>query len=257
MGNLRTAIFSSNECKLLVSEYKNDFFPTAAGDLWTWYEKGGKLKEAGGKFSFRNFPELFSASGEPLYGKEFDLNRYDAIIFVGQWIRPLQYLGLTDWYKSNPPPSYDQLKRIARNIIENPFIPGSGLNQIPNEPLVKFPSIVSEASRIILVPDPLPGRPPLDNKILRPINYRDQFDVYRSNLKFVKLFYETLQEICIKNGIQYCFQPDSTFDPESLTTHSEFMEFNDECIHVNVNFYFRLLSESISSVVNKLPNKLN
>lgn len=254
MGNLRSAMFSSNKVKSLLENHNNSFFPTAAGDLWAWYNRGGKLKVCADGVAFRNSPELFSASGEPLYGEMFDLNRYDAIVFVGQWIRPLQFLGVTDWFKSNKGLSAELMSTISRNVIDNPFIPGSGLNQIPNEPLTLFPNLAKDPFRIILVPDPLPGVPPENELLLRPKNYRDQYKIYQSNLSFVDVYFRTLESICCERGISYCFQPESTYDNASLTTKRKFLQFEDEFIHVNEEFYLELLSNKLCPMIDKIPS---
>lgn len=242
MGVFRRLLNEEQELKDLLKGYESSFFATAGGETYPWIKAGGYLKlNENGHVSYRASRDLVDEDGNPLYCEPIDLNRFDKVVYLGNWFRPLQYLALSSWFENNNVISDSLLQSLSRNLVLNPPINGSGKDTISNETVFKVAKFFADKNKVFVVPDPYP-REVLDKSIAtRPSNYRTNLARYLNNNAFVETYYKCLEQVCIENDVTYIEQPKETVVEGCRITKHECGLYEDEFIHVNKLYYKEIL----------------
>ena len=121
---------------------QNSFLITAGPVLARWAMKGGRYEIKSTKSS----ETLFRQSINNAYPEEsIDVSNYSTIIFVGQWLVPRQL------FRPKTLLSPGTIDAICTE--DNILNPSTGPL---NEPLIIFPKLAENRSKIILLPDPFP-----------------------------------------------------------------------------------------------------
>lgn len=199
----------------IFSKTENQFYLTGGPKIKDWCLNGkGRYKVDG---------TVVGGNGHDP-SKSHDLAAYDAIIFVGQ------LLGIQN-FVSGPSP-------LSKSLLDNMFpydkfpiyIPWGG-NWLFNEPLALFPKLA-------------PGKCYL---AVDPISNYDLIKQVPINVK--KYFLDRIREFCDGNDIRVMFQPKETLD-DDLTTKRVFNRKENDCMHMNDDFYRLYLAKSVAPALN-------
>lgn len=179
-----------------------DFYISAGPKNRIWSQNGGvyKVQETTISGNGKN-PNL-----------AIDLSKYDFIIFVGQWIQPFRY--------------FNEFQKLSKCLLkeilhENCFI--NMPENIYNEPLYLFNKLAPK--RTILIPDPLPNDPYIDN-----IPY-----------DYIKMFYSELDGFCQRNSIILHMPTTSLLEEGKLRTKKKYIKSYPEKVNHCIKEYWDIL----------------
>ena len=187
-------------------EAKN-FYITAGPELNRWSSEGGRYQVNGSTVSGSPFaPEL-----------HIDLDEYDQIVFVGQWVQPHK------WFNAG--------QLLSDEVLEAMFSGDRVLTQAPdgayNEPLLLFPRLAP--GRCVLACDPFPHSDSQWQKHHCHGYYRD---IPTKNLE---RFYAQVKKVCTQRDITMLLQP--------YDTHSNWVTASEHSrgdqIHMTEEFWQR------------------
>ena len=192
----------------IYAESDNSFFITAGGKVKIWSLNGGRYKV-----------NKSVVGGNCWRKKSFDLNSFDFIIFVGQYIHAGRY------FDTDMPCSDDLVECIVNDKNFLKYIPFSD-SFFFNEPLVLFPSIVP--SKCILIPDPMPSNSKLSEHI-------------------VKKFNHAVQDFCKENNLLYFPQVEKT-KVDYVSTNPIYLKDPKDKNHMNEDYWCIQLNKLKSDI---------
>ena len=159
-----------------------DFFVTAGPELNRWSAAGGRYQVEDSRVGGTPFnPE-----------RHVDLNHYDQIVFVGQWVQPHK------WFNTG--------QLLSERVLETMFRGDAVLHHAPdgafNEPLLLFPQLAP--ARCVLACDPFPHtHSHWPTRHCRG-SYRD------IPTEYLQRFYAQVQAACEQRSVVMVLQPDNT-----------------------------------------------
>lgn len=193
-----------------------DFFVTAGPELNRWSAKGGRYQVKGSR-----------VGGTPFAPERLvDLDEYDQIVFVGQWVQPHK------WFNAGQVLSEGVLKAMFRDDAVLRMSPDGAFN----EPLILFPKLAPD--RCVLACDPFPHINSHWPKHHCRGNYRDIPSLH------LERFYTHVEVVCIQRGMKVLHQPNDTH--RHWVTGAE--HSRGDQIHMNESFwegYVALIGRSL------------
>lgn len=196
-----------NTIKTLFSDHYNEYYITAAPVNRDWSVVGGRY--------FVDGSVVGNNAQEP--DRRINLDDFDHIIFVGQYIQPQRYVQSSQLLSSS------LLDAILERDDLFMRLPGG----IFNEPISLFPRIAKD--KCVLLCDPWT----------------------RSNnlpIRFMERFAERLSDYCAENKMLLLFQPESTLEGK-FSTHYRFSRSENDDMHFNDEFW-RLYVQDLRIKIN-------
>ena len=199
-ANLINSTFSNNY---------NEYYITAAPRNRDWSKAGGRY--------FVDGSIVGNNAHEP--HRRLNLNNFDRIIFVGQYIQPQRYVNV-------------EFKQLLSSSLLDAILERDDLflrlpGGIFNEPISLFPRIAKD--KCVLLCDPWLRRNDLP-------------------IKFMERFTEKLSNYCAEKNMLLFFQPDSTLE-KRFSTHYRFSRSENNRSHFNDEFW-RLCLQDLSIKIN-------
>ncbi len=182
---------------------QNTFYGTAGPQNLAWSKVGGRYKVSG---------TVVGANGyQP--SVHHDLEAYDLVIFVGQFVMPQMY--------------FHGYQPLSASILDAMLPIESFLEKLPdggfNEPLTLFPRLAP--GRCVLACDPMPTGEAFADYV--PLNAK-------------RKFLEHVIKFCVFHGLICIFQPNETLG-DNLATLRSLRRTDGDRMHMNADFWRHFL----------------